>query len=114
MLLLDIVGKRPLPTNPLVASVRGGESFGAAAAASSVIGGYVGRRGFTTLAQRFEEWNWRVVDGVERGLRAPEKFSDWHSAILRSVYVLIALALGEYGAIDRSADPKRKLQLAVL
>jgi hypothetical protein len=33
--------------------------------------------------------------------------------ILCSVYVLIALALGEYGAIDRSADPKGKLQLAI-
>ncbi len=99
MLLLDIVGKRPLPTNPLVAS--DGESF------------WSRRRGFTTLAQRFEEYCWRVVDGIERGLRAPEKFSDWQSAILRSVYILIALALGEYGAIDRSADPKRKLQLAV-
>jgi hypothetical protein len=33
--------------------------------------------------------------------------------ILYSVYVLIALALGECGAIDRSADPKGKLQLTV-
>jgi hypothetical protein len=33
--------------------------------------------------------------------------------ILHGVYVLIALALGEYGAIDRSADPKWKLQFAV-
>jgi hypothetical protein len=33
--------------------------------------------------------------------------------ILYSVYVLIALALGKYGAINRSADPKRKLQLTV-
>ena len=32
---------------------------------------------------------------------------------LYSVYVLIALALGEYRVIDRSADPKGKLQLAV-
>src|ERR1700737_184956 len=29
------------------------------------------------------------------------------------VYVLISLALGEYGAVDRSTDPKGKLQLTV-
>jgi hypothetical protein len=33
--------------------------------------------------------------------------------LLRSVYVLIALPLGEYRVIDRSADAKWKLQLAV-
>ena len=32
---------------------------------------------------------------------------------LHSVDVLIALTLGKYGAIDRSADPKGKLQLTV-
>jgi hypothetical protein len=32
---------------------------------------------------------------------------------LYSVYVLIALALGEYRVVDRSADPKGKLQLTV-
>ena len=32
---------------------------------------------------------------------------------LCSVHVLIALTLGKYGAIDRSADPKGKLQLTV-
>ena len=33
---------------------------------------------------------------------------------LYSVNVLIALSLGEYRVIDRSDDPKRKLQLTVL
>jgi hypothetical protein len=33
--------------------------------------------------------------------------------ILHGVYVLIALALGECRTIDRSADPKGKLQLTV-
>jgi hypothetical protein len=33
--------------------------------------------------------------------------------ILHGVYVLIALALGEYWAIDRSTDPKWKLQFTV-
>ena len=33
--------------------------------------------------------------------------------LLWSVYVLIALTLGKYGTIDRSADPKGKLQLTV-
>ena len=33
--------------------------------------------------------------------------------LLYSVYVLVALTLGKYGAIDRSADPKGKLQLTV-
>jgi hypothetical protein len=32
---------------------------------------------------------------------------------LCSIYVLIALTLGKYGAIDRSADPKGELQLTV-
>ncbi len=32
---------------------------------------------------------------------------------LPGVYVFIALALGEYRAIDRPADPKGKLQLTV-
>jgi hypothetical protein len=44
---------------------------------------------------------------------SPEEFSDWRSPSWRSVYVLVTLALGEYGAIDRSADPKGKLQLTV-
>jgi hypothetical protein len=33
---------------------------------------------------------------------------------LYSVYVFVALAFGKYRVIDRSADPKGKLQLAVL
>ncbi len=33
---------------------------------------------------------------------------------LDSVYVLITFPLGKYRAIDRSADPKGKLQLTVL
>jgi hypothetical protein len=33
--------------------------------------------------------------------------------ILYGVYVLISLALGEYGAVDRSTDPKGKLQPTV-
>jgi hypothetical protein len=33
---------------------------------------------------------------------------------LYRVYVLIAVALGEYWVIDRPADPKGKLQLTVL
>jgi len=32
---------------------------------------------------------------------------------LYSVYVLIVLALGEWRVIDRSADPKGKLQFTV-
>jgi hypothetical protein len=33
--------------------------------------------------------------------------------LLWCVHVFIAFSLGKYGAIDRSANPKRKLQLAV-
>jgi hypothetical protein len=33
---------------------------------------------------------------------------------LYSVYVLVTLALGKHGAINRSADPKGKLQLTIL
>jgi hypothetical protein len=68
--------------------------------------------GFTMLAHRFEECRWRLWMGLNEDC-APKELSDWHSPILYSVYVLIALALGEYGAIDRSADPKGKLQLTV-
>jgi hypothetical protein len=35
------------------------------------------------------------------------------SRFLGSVHVLIALSLGKYGTIDRSANPKGKLQLTV-
>ena len=41
-----------------------------------------------------------------------EKYSAWHSPmILWSVYVFIAVALEECGAIDRSADPKGNCKL---
>ena len=50
----------------------------------------------------FFEWE------SERSLHARE-FLAGTLPILRSIYVLIALALGEYGAIDRSADPKGEL-----
>jgi hypothetical protein len=45
---------------------------------------------------------------------ALEEFSARHSPmILRSVYVLVTLALGKHWAIDRSADPKGKLQFTI-
>jgi len=53
---------------------------------------------------------WTGLNGIGR----PEEFSAWHSRmILRSVHVLVTLALGKHWAIDRSADPKGKLQLAI-
>lgn len=75
LLLLDIAGKRPLPSNPLVTSVRGRRKVWSRrglvchSLCATEAGG-----GFTTLAQRFEECRWRVVDGLERGLHAQRNF----------------------------------------
>lgn len=52
---------------------------------------------------RFLELRWREA----RLYHLPSPMLLW------SVYVLIALALGEYRVIDRSADAKWKLQLTV-
>ncbi len=70
--------------------------------------------GFNVLAQRLDKCCWRVVDGLERGLDAQNFLLGPHSPmILRSVYVLVTLPLGKHWAIDRSADPKGKLQLTI-
>jgi len=50
---------------------------------------------------------------VEARRQGSETLPSPSAIFLYSVYVLIALSLGEYGAIDGSADPKGKLQLTV-
>jgi len=61
LLLLDIVGKRPLPTNPLVASVRGRRKLWSRRRGLVCHWGLRRPARFHYASPTIEEYCWRVV-----------------------------------------------------